>query len=150
MRARLIIPILALLAVLVGTVILASPYAPVVGAFRPIEEIWAIEDERVMSETPLVTALSNHNVPLAYDAQQNTFYCTLGLEQGGEWPDIHLTAPGASGITLCFTDDYTFDSCDTAIREGYPYEIMAYTDETYAYFDIVFTGLPIVTLYAQK
>lgn len=150
MRLRLVFPILALVALLVGTVLLASPYAPVVGAFRPIEEIWALEDERTMSETPLVTALSNHGVPLAYDAQQNTFYCTLGLDQGSEWPDIHLTAPDASGITLCFTDDYTFDSCATAIREGYPYEIMAYTDETYAYFDIVFTGLPIVTLYAQE
>lgn len=87
MRLRLMLGILALVVLLVGTVLLASPYAPVVGAFRPIEEIWAIEDERVMSEIPLVTALSNHNVPLAYDAQQNTFYCTLGLEQGGEWPD---------------------------------------------------------------
>lgn len=150
MRLRLFFPILALIALLVGTVLLASPYAPVVGAFRPIEEIWAIEDERVLSETPLVTALSNNNVPLAYDAQQNTFYCTLGLNHEGEWPDIHLTAPGASGITLCFTDDYTFDSCDTAIREGYPYEIMAYTDEEYAYFYIVFTGLPVLSVQAQQ
>lgn len=150
MRLRLFFPILALIALLVVTVLLSSPYAPVVGAFRPIEEIWAIEDERVMSETPLVTALSNNNVPLAYDAQQNTFYCTLGLDHEGVWPDIHLTAPGASGITLCFTDDYTFDSCDTAIREGYPYEIMAYTDEVYAYFYIVFTGLPVLSVQAQQ
>lgn len=78
MRLRLFFPILALTALLVGTVLLASPYAPVVGAFRPIEEIWAIEDERVMSETPLVTALSNNNVPLAYDAQQNTFTARWG------------------------------------------------------------------------
>lgn len=150
MRLRLFFPILALIALLVVTVLLSSPYAPVVGAFRPIEEIWAIEDERVMSETPLVTALSNNNVLLAYDAQQNTFYCTLGLDHEGVWPDIHLTAPGASGITLCFTDDYTFDSCDTAIREGYPYEIMAYTDEAYAYFYIVFTGLPVLSVQAQQ
>ena len=48
------------------------------------------------------------------------------------------------GVTLCFADDYAYDWCDEAIREGYSYQIMAYTDTEYSYFNIVFTGLPIL------
>ena len=85
-------------------------------------------------------------VPLAYDAQEATFYCTLGLEHGEEWPQMHLTAPGARGVSLIFADDYTYDSCADAMRDGYAYQIMAYTDTQYAYIQIVFTGLPLVTI----
>lgn len=150
-RLKLLAAIAALAAVLAAAVVLGSPYEPVVGPCREIEELWAIEDEREESAEPLVTALSNQGVPLAYDAQANTFYCTLGLGHGEAWPDIHLTAPGAGrGLTLCFSDDYAFDWCGEAIAEGYAYQVMAYTDTEYAYFDIVFTGLPIISVQSQQ
>lgn len=61
--------------------------------------------------------------------------------------DIHLTAPGAApGLSICFADDYSYDWCDEAIREGYAYQLMAYTGSQYAYFDMVFTGLPQIML----
>ena len=148
-RIGLLIPALLLCAVMAAVVLLASPYAPVIGPVREIEDIWAIEDEREMSDMPLVTRLQNDGAPLAYDAESCTFYCTLGLDNGDEWPALHLTAPEAKGVTLCFTDDYAYDSCAEAIREGYEYEVMAYTDEAYDYFYIVFTGLPVVTIDAQ-
>ena len=44
------------------------------------------------------------------------------------------------GLTLCFVDDYAYDACADAIRDGYAYQIMAYTDEAYSYSDVVFTG----------
>lgn len=147
---KLIAAMLALCALMTVTVFLGSAYAPVVGPCREIEELWAIEDEREESAQALVTALENHGVPLAYDGESNTFYCTLGLENGTEWPEIHLTAPGAKrGTTICFADDYTYDWCDEAIREGYSYQLMAYTDSEYAYFNLVFTGLPLVMLEAD-
>ena len=34
----------------------------------------------MLSETPLVTALSMNGMPMAYDAEANRFYCTLGLD----------------------------------------------------------------------
>lgn len=148
-KSKLLLAMLALCALMVCAVLLGSEYAPVVGPCREIEELWAIEDERMESGAPLVTALENHGVPLAYDEQANTFYCTLGLEHGEEWPDIHLTAPGARGVTVCFADDYGYDWCDEAIREGYAYQLMAYTEDEYAYFDIVFTGLPIISISTQ-
>ena len=148
-RSGLLIPALLLCVVMAAVVLTASPYAPVIGPVREIEEIWAIEDEREQSDTPLVTRLHNDGAPLAYDADSRTFYCTLGLENGEEWPALHLTAPDAKGVTLCFTDDYSYDSCAEAVCEGYEYEVMAYTDEAYDYFYIVFTGLPVVTIDAQ-
>ena len=54
------------------------------------------------------------------------------------------------GLTLCFADDYAYDACADAIRDGYAYQIMAYTDETYSYSDVVFTGLPILSLHTAE
>ncbi len=54
------------------------------------------------------------------------------------------------GLTLCFVDDYAYDACADAIRDGYAYQIMAYTDETYSYSDVVFTGLPILSLHTAE
>ena len=149
-RIKLLLAMAACVAVLVCAVYFGSPYAAPVEPYRPIEEIWAIEDERQMSETPLVTALSNNGAPLAYDAEANTFYCTLGMEQGGEWPDIKLTAPGSKGVTTCFVDDYTYDACSDAIAGGYSYELMTYTDDAYDYTYIVFTGLPVISVRAGQ
>lgn len=145
-RLKLLAAMLALCAVLAAAVLLGSPYAPVMEPMKPIEEIWALEDAREESGEPLVTALEMDGQALAYDAQSRTFYCTLGLEQGEAWPSLHLTAPGAEGVSLCFVDDYTYDACAEAIREGYAYEAMAYTDAAYDYFRIVFTGLPLLSI----
>lgn len=125
-----------------AAVVWGSPYAPVVQtAPVDIEAVWAIEDAREESVRPLVTALENNGIPLAYDAQANTFYCTLGMGNAENWPQLHLHAPGADGVSLMFVDDYEYDFCADAIRDGYPYQVMAYTDTEFSYFDIVFTGM---------
>lgn len=149
-RLRLLLGMAALSAAATAVVLLASPYAPVVESYREIEEIWAIEDAREESDMPLVTALQNDGQALGYDAASNTFYCTLGMGNGEDWPPLHLTAPGAKGVSLCFVDDYTYDWCADAIRDGYGYQIMAYTDEAFSYASLVFTGLPIVSLETQE
>lgn len=126
-----------------------SPTAPTIVQPAPeIEALWEIEDTRYESDVPLVTYLENNGAPLGYDAKSNTFYCTLGLDSGSDWPDILLTAPRAEGVAICFSDDYTYDWCDQAISEGYSYELLAYTDKEYHYFNLVFSGLPIVSLYS--
>jgi len=145
-RLKLLLAMLACAAVLAGVVIYGSPYAPVVAPVADIEDIWAIEDTRTESETPLVTALENYGALLGYDKEENTFYCPIGLETGDEWPEIHLTAPGAKGVSLVFVDDYSYDWCSDALRDGYGYQIIAYTDTEFSYAQIVFTGLPVVTM----
>ncbi|MCI6268837.1 MAG: CotH kinase family protein [Clostridiales bacterium] len=149
-RLRLLLGMAALLGAAAAAVLLASPYAPVVEPCRDIEEIWAIEDAREESDTPLVTALDNNGQALGYDAASNTFYCTLSLGHEEDWPQLHLTAPGANGVSLCFVDDYTYDWCADAIRDGWAYQILAYTDDAYSYASLVFTGLPIISLETQE
>ena len=136
----------ALALAMAGAVAFDSPYAPAAApAPQDMEEIWAIEDAREESGTPLVTALEVNGMPLAYDAAENTFYCTLGL--GNEaWPDIRLTAPGAPGVRLVFVDDYSYDECADAICDGVAYEVMAYTETAFSYFSLVFTGLPLLCI----
>lgn len=148
-RIKLLLGMALLAAAMVCVVAFCSPYDPVIGPVMDIEEIWAIEDARRESDVPLVTALECNGVPMAYWAQENTYYCTLGLEQGEEWPQMHLCAKGEPGVSVCFVDDYAYDWCCEAIREGYAYQAMAYTDEAYMYFNVVFTGLPIVSIQAQ-
>ena len=46
-------------------------------------------------------------------------------------------------------DDYSYDWCSDALRDGYAYQLIAYTDTEYSYAQIVFTGLPVVTLEAD-
>jgi len=145
-RLRLVFGMILLAGLTAAVVILASPYAPVIEPCREIEEIWAIEDARQESEKPLVTALEMNGMPLGYDAENNVFYCTLGMDGGDDWPQIHLTAPDAKGIELCFVDDYTYDWRSDAVRDGYEYQFLAYTDEAFSYASIVFTGLPIVKI----
>ncbi len=150
-RLRLLLAMLVLFALLCGAVVIGSPYASVMApAPEDIEVIWNIEDTREESDAPLVTVLENHGVPMAYNAETNTFYCTLGLENGESWPDMHITAPGARGVKLMFSDDYTYDWCQDALMDGYSYQALAYTDTEFAYFDIVFTGLPVVQITSQE
>ena len=148
-RLKLLLGMAALACAIGLTVKYGSAYRPVVEPVREIEAIWAIEDEREESEEPLVMRLFCNGAEAAYDAESNTFYCTLGLENGEEWPEIELTTE-KKGLTLCFADDYAYDACADAIRDGYAYQIMAYTDETYSYSDVVFTGLPILSLHTAE
>lgn len=115
-----------------------------------IEEIWAIEDAREESGTPLVTGMRNGDHEMGYDAQSNTFYCTIGME--GEWPELALFAQakdGAENLRVVWVDDYSYDYAGDAVREGLRYELLAYTDTEFAYVGVVFTGLPIVTLHVD-
>ena len=151
-RLKLLLGMAALACAIGLTVKYGSTYQPVVEPVREIEEIWALEDAREESEEPLVTRLFCNGAEAAYDAESNTFYCTLGLENGEEWPEIKLTTAKnvGGGLTLCFVDDYAYDVCADAIRDGYAYQIMAYTDEAYSYSDVVFTGLPILSLHTAE
>jgi len=118
-----------------------------VGGLIDLEEAWEIEDTREESWEPLVTSMLNHEDVLGFDYTENTFYCTLGMETGENWPEISLKARNVpEGLEIRMVDDYTYDWCSDAIREGYRYEMLAYTDTQYSYFGVVFTGLPIVSI----
>jgi len=123
------------------------PVEPVID----IEECWAIEDTRTYTDAPLVCAMRRDDSSLGFDEASNTFYCTIGSDNGEGWPEINLFAQGqGDGTRVVWVDDYTYDFCADAVRDGYRYEMLAYTDQEYNYFGIVFTGLPIVTIHTQR
>lgn len=117
--------------------------------YLDIEQIWAIEDTRVETDEPLINAMKSGTGEMGYDAQSRTFYCTLGIENGDEWPEIEMKARGKEGVQIVWVDDYSYDACSEAIVEGYRYELLAYTDTEFSYIGVVFTGLPLVTLHAE-
>lgn len=114
-----------------------------------IETIWALEDARTETGEQLIDSMFRGGDVLGYDAESRTFYCTLGMENGDEWPAFTLSARGAENVQAVWIDDYSYDWCSDAIAEGYRYELLAYTDTEYAYVGVVFTGLPIVTVHAE-
>lgn len=117
-----------------------------------LEEIWAIEDEREESDKPLVAGMRNGDHEMGYDAESDTFYCTIGMETGEDWPELALFAQAADGeenLRIVWVDDYSYDYASDAVRDGWRYELLAYTDTEYAYIGVVFTGLPIVTLHVD-
>ena len=143
---KLLAAMLGLAALMALGIVLGSPFAPPVAPCMKIEDVWAIEDTRQESEEPLVTALQWNGAPLAYEKETNTFYCSLGLSLDESWPDIHLTAPDAQGVKLAFVDDYTYDWCIDAVRDGYSYQLLTYTEDTFYYTQLIFTGLPLVMI----
>lgn len=113
-----------------------------------IEEAWAIEDTREEAMDLLVSEMHHGSDELGFDRESGTFYCSIapGLEQ---WPELRLTARGEAGVRIAWIDDYAYDSCADAVREGYRYEMIAYTETEYSYLGVVFTGLPVVTLHVS-
>lgn len=126
-----------------------TPVSPV----ADIEDIWAIEDARQESERPLVTGMRNSKSVLGYDAMSNTFYCSIGMDfPDNIWPQLDLYIQSADADTIVnavFVDDYAYDYPSDAVAEGYRYELLAYTQNEYQYFGVVFTGLPIVSMHAD-
>ena len=128
----------------------SEEYGEPVLPLMDIEQVWNIEDTRTEATERMVTRMFNGVEVLGYDGLSDTFYCTLGLDDGEEWPQISLTALGAEGLQVAWIDDYTYDWCSEAIEENYRYELLAYTDTQYQYIGVVFTGLPIVTIHADN
>ena len=74
------------------TVKYGSAYRPVVEPVREIE-IWALEDARDGEKRGAAgDAAFCNGIPMVYDAENNVFYGSLGLENGAQWPEIKLTA----------------------------------------------------------
>ena len=119
-----------------------------------IERIWEIEDMREEAETPLVSGMRNGDHVLGYDAPSQTFYCTVGLTfENDAWPELDLYVQSADEeipVKAMFVDDYTYDYPQDSVADGYRYELLAYTENEYQYFGLVFTGLPIVTIHSEQ
>lgn len=144
---HMVAPMLELLAM--------SPTVKAVAPVEPpmeMEALWEIEDTRTQSETPLLLGMRNGAQELGYDKESRTFYCTIGMNTQGEWQGLDLFAqPAMEGenVRVAWIDDYSYDYPEDSVRDGWRYELLAYTDTAYEYIGLVFTGLPIVTIHVQ-
>ena len=119
-----------------------------VDAAADIEVIWELEDMRTESADLLVQTMYCGDYELGFDAASSTFYCSVGMD-GEDWPEMTMYAAGEENLRVVWVDDYAYDYRSDAVREGYSYELFAYTGNEYSYFNLVFTGLPIVTLHVK-
>ena len=134
---------------LAGSVLLFSPVSGRVAPLPEIEAVWDIEDTHVFSEMPLLDTLLWEGAPLPWYAESASFFCPLGLGRGEAWPDLDLKTPEGSDVSVCFADDYLYDACEDAVRDGTPYRLLVWTQEKYCYQNIVFTGLPVLSLHTD-
>lgn len=112
------------------------------------EETWDIEDERLPAEEPLLRTLRCLTGEAGCDAATRTFYVCIGSSLE-EWPELLLTGEGADGLQLAWADDYAWDYPDEAVAGSQRYRILAWTQERYEYVEVIFTGLPIVSVHTM-
>ena len=144
-RFGLIASALVLLCLLGAVVRFASPFRAFVQPLPEIEEIWEIEDTHALSGTPLLRELVWRDAPLARREDTGAFYCPLGLDAGEGWPELRLYLT-QDGVSCCFADDYSWDACADAVRDGTAYRLLVWTRDEYCYQEIVFTGLPTLSV----
>lgn len=115
---------------------------------EPIETLWDVEDTLQWTEERLEGALVFGEERLAYDASSRTYYCPLRLDDA-QWPEIPLCV-AAPGIRAAWVDEYMFDDKAEAVADGVRYSFMVWDGERYTTAGVVFTGLPVVQLYAGR
>ena len=113
------------------------------------EDVWDIEDTH-QEEPGIVHHMFAGKAMLGEDAAQRIFYCALGPGLTDAWPELALSAAGEEGLQAALLDDYRTDDCSLAVREGYSYNAIAWTDTAYEYVKIVFTGLPVVSVRTEE
>lgn len=115
---------------------------------EPIETLWDVEDTLQRTEERLEGAVTFGGEQLAYDASSRTYYCPLRLDDA-QWPELPLCI-ASQGMRAAWVDEYMFDEKAEAVADGVRYTFMVWDDERYSVAGVVFTGLPIVQLYAGR
>ena len=152
MRMRLLAGMLFFALAIGAAVCFGSTQAaelPKVEALRPIEEIWAMEDARSQAKGSLVTRIFSNGAALGLDAETGSYYCPIPLDCTS-WPELTLTAPDNPDVRMCFADDYLYDSPQTAMADGTPYQVFCWTDTEFSYFSVIFTGMAQISLHAEQ
>lgn len=105
--------------------------------------------EKVMAafeqtEENFFTDLRFNQVTLMQDADTGTFYLPLDMEEE-TWEAGELSS-GQADVELFFVDAFSREDKQTAIKEGTRYQFLAVQGNRYRSYEIVFTGLPIVSI----
>lgn len=117
-------------------------------AFIDIETVWSIEDSHESIDKFDQLLLYADGLSLPYDAESQTFFYPLPLDSI-DWPVDMLSMPADQPLCVNLIDDFTGDDKQDAVASSNRYEIIAYNDTSYAYYGLVFTGLPALSIHTE-
>lgn len=108
------------------------------------ESIAKIEENLNLTTENILQNLMFNGEALPYDAESSTFYLPLSMESE-DWESGELTS-AVDEVSILFTSDFTKVEKLDAIANNESFTFLAFTNEEYRYYNIVFTGLPIMNI----
>ena len=84
--------------------------------------------------------------PVTYDRNSGTIYIPQRIGEDVNWEGKLSAETG----NLYFTEDEYWDKRNDAISEGHAFEIYQVREDAYSVYHVVFTGMPIMNLLAEK
>ena len=103
-----------------------------------------IKEQTVSLEEEFVLSFNGEILP--YDAASKTFYLPVDMEDAA-WEMGHFTGLfyGEEEAELIFLENYQASDKQTTIAEGKGFSFLAVTGKGYGEYQLVFTGLPMMT-----
>lgn len=112
-----------------------------IGTSKSIEKI---EENSSLTNENILSKLMFNKEALPYDEKSSTFYLPLSMESKS-WEYGELTS-GVEGVSILFTSDFRKINKLEAIANNESFSFLAFTGQEYRYYNLVFTGLPIMNI----
>lgn len=103
-----------------------------------------IEENATLTEENILKTLEFNGEALPYDEASATFYLPLSMKTQN-WEYGELTS-GTNGVSILFTSDFKKQNKQDAIAANESFSFLAFTKQEYRYYNIVFTGLPMMSI----
>ncbi|MFA9375950.1 MAG: CotH kinase family protein [Lachnotalea sp.] len=112
-----------------------------VGTQQDMDEI---EQNTTLTTENILQNLIFNGEELPFDTDSSTFYLPLSMEEEDwEYGDF---SSGDEGVSILLEDDFNNVVKKDAIANNESFEFIAFTDQEYRFYHIVFTGLPIMNI----
>jgi hypothetical protein len=106
------------------------------------ETIQNIKNNTTQTTENILQNLMFNGEVLPYDTGSSTFYLPLSMKN--ETWDFGKLTPGDEGISILFGKDLQHSKKLDAIASNKSFEFLAYSNEKYRVYHLVFTGLPVM------
>lgn len=108
------------------------------------QDFQKIEENTTLTTENILQKLIFNGEALPYDTESSTFYLPLTMKSEN-WEFGKLTA-GDEGISILFKNDLQKSNKLDAIANNQRFEFIAFSNNAYRKYYLVFTGLPIMNL----
>lgn len=102
--------------------------------------------QRTLKETDRLdfTALLCNEIRVPFDDASHTFYVPLDMEKK-QWEKLEFLS-GQQEYKILFSEDITAYDKQEVIAEGKKFSLLVYDNTSWAMYNVVFSGLPIIDL----